>query len=324
MLLFFIFLSAVFVRPVLASTGELSLTITPPLFQLTIGKGETWQSSLKVVNTNPYDLTVYASVMDFEASGEEGRSRLIPMTERGAENYSLTLADWIEVPLEPVVIARESSLEIPFSVNIPANAEPGGHYAAILISTSPLREKFNGPTIQVSSRISSLLFLRVKGEVEEKGNIREFRAEKSFYQAPPVNFILRFVNDGNVHLRPRGSIAVYDMWGRERGKIPVNQDSNFGNVLPGSVRKFFFDWEEETSFFEAGRYKAIITLSFGESAYQSVSAIAYFWVLPLKSFLAVVSVAGLLILFAALLIRAYIRKSLSAFKRTEAREIVKK
>lgn len=310
-----IFFTVVFVRPVLAAEEKLSLTITPPLFQLSIGQGEIWKSSLKVVNTNPYDLTVYASVMDFAAMGEEGKSRMIPIVGMGAENYTISLAQWIEVPVEPVVIAGESSVEIPFSINIPSNAEPGGHYAAILIGTFPLMEKSNGPIIQISSQISSLLFLRVKGEVEENGNIREFRAEKSFYQEPPVNFILRFANTGNVHLRPVGDIVVYDMWGREREKMAVNQDSNFGNILPGSVRKFLFEWEGEISFFEVGRYKAVMTLSFGEGGYQSVTATAYFWILPLKSFLAIGLSIILIILFTALAIRAYIRKSLSAFKR---------
>ena len=315
MFLFFIFLPVFFVRPVLAAEEKLSLTITPPLFQLSINPGETWRSMLKVVNTNPYDLTVSASVMELEAEGEGGESRLIPIVGSDAKDYTTSLAHWIKVPEAPLTISAWSSRELPFTVNIPPGAEPGGHYAAILIGTAALLEKPNEPITRISSRISSLLFLRVKGEVNEGGIIREFRAEKSFYQKPPVNFILRFANTGNVHLRPRGDIVVYNMWGRELGKISVNQDSNFGNVLPDSVRKFLFEWEEQTSFFAAGRYKAVTTLSFGEADRQSISATAYFWILPLKPFLAGALVVGLIILFAALAIRFYVRKSISAFKR---------
>ena len=55
---------------------KLILTITPPLFQMAIGPGEVWRSDLKVVNTNSYDLTVYASTMNF-GSGRRRGSRQI-------------------------------------------------------------------------------------------------------------------------------------------------------------------------------------------------------------------------------------------------------
>src|SRR5262245_20566537 len=65
-----------FAFPVFADEA-LSVTLTPPMYQLAIGPGESWASSLKIVNNNSYDVTYYAQVVDMEAKGETGQSKFI-------------------------------------------------------------------------------------------------------------------------------------------------------------------------------------------------------------------------------------------------------
>ncbi len=299
-----------------AADSKMSLTVIPPFFQLALDPGETFKSSVKVANTNNYDLNIYTSLMNFKAEGDEGRGKLTPIVGSGAEVIPNTLAQWIKISEGPFASPKENSIEIPFTVTIPKDAPPGGHYAAILIGTKPMGQKMEGPTIEVASYISTLLFIRVSGQVVEQGGIREFTAEKSFYQKPEINFTLRFENRGNVHLQPQGEIVISNMWGKERGKIKVNQDTEFGYVLPDTVRKFSFNWKGEDSILEAGRYKAVATLAFGSDARQNVSAATYFWVIPVKPVLAIL---GGIILFLWLLlwsIKAYIRKALGAYKNT--------
>lgn len=308
-------LVAISVLPIRGQAEEkLTITVTPPLFQLAIGPGEFWASSLKVVNTNPYDLTVYASVMNFEANGEEGRGKFTPIIEDDNVASANSLAQWIEVSKKPIFVPREKSVEIPFSVRIPENAPPGGHYAAILVGTQPLSDNVGEPMIRVSSLISSLLFVNIKGDVREEGNIREFSTEKTFYQKPETAFTLRFENTGNVHLQPQGDIAIYNMWGKERGKIVINQKTHFGNVLPQSTREFIFKWQGEANPFEVGRYKAIATLSFGKEARQNVFRATYFWIVPIKPTLAILGSFIAFILFMTWIVRAYIKRVLETEK----------
>jgi hypothetical protein len=289
--------------------NTLSLTVTPPLFQLSIKPGDTWSSSLKVVNTNPRDLTLYASAMNFAPQGEGGRGKFTPITNEDAAYASHSLARWIEISGDALDIPQGQSKEIPFSVRIPADAEPGGHYAAILVGTRPA-EQGGGSHIAVASYVSSLLFIRIGGNASEEGSIREFYTEKTFLQSQDASFVLRFENIGNVHLQPQGDITVYNMWGKERGMIPINQKTDFGNVLPSSIRKFVFEWKGEDSLFEAGKYKAIATLSFGSAAKQSVSATTYFWVLPVKPLLGVLGGIAMFILIMIWAIRSYVRRVL--------------
>ncbi|MFZ2555694.1 MAG: hypothetical protein WAX57_02550 [Minisyncoccia bacterium] len=308
----------VFFLPASSSAAEdtLSVTVTPPLFQLTIGPGESWTSMLKIVNNNTYDVTYYASPMDFEADGEQGKGRFMPLVEdrNSSTSAKATLGYWVDISPDPIVIPRGTSGEIPFTVTIPPNASPGGHYAAILVGTKPGEEEISGPAMRISSFVSSLLFVRIKGDVIERARIREFLSSKRLYETPKADFLLRFENTGNTHLKPQGDIVLYNMWGKERGKVAINQANNFGNVLPDTIRKFEFSWKGEGTALDIGRYSAVVTLSYGEDNKQILTARTYFWVVPLIPVGTVIAILAFFLLSLAWLIRRYVRRALAIEK----------
>ena len=293
---------------------SLSVTVTPPLFQLTIGPGESWTSTLKIVNSNTYDVTYYAQLMDMQASGEDGGSTLIPLVDESGDPTQLSygLAHWVHVSSDPIVVKAGASQDVPFTVNIPPNAEPGGHYAAILVGTEPGGARSKGTVLKVSSFVSSLLFVRIKGDVNESGRIREFVTSQQLYQTPNADFLLRFENTGNTHVRPEGDITIYNMWGKERGKVLINEDadSSFGNVLPQSIRRFEFSWAGTNDPFDIGLYSAVVTLAYGEDGKHNVTGTTYFWVIPVVPVtIGVVSII-LFLLSIVWFIRRYIRRAL--------------
>jgi hypothetical protein len=305
-----------FAAPAFAQQS-LSLSVTPPLIQLSSGTGDTWKGSLKIINSNSYDLTVYASAVDFAAEGDSGQGRFLPLDEaalsRGERN---TLASWVEIPGGPITILREQSADIPLTVRIPEGASPGGHYAAVLVGTSPgiigSRGKSDGSNeTKVSSFVTTLLFLRIGGDVTEEAAIRDFSPGKTFYQKPEASFTLRFENKGNVHVLPQGSIVITNMWGKVRGDIPVNQKTDFGSVLPGQIRKYEFDWKGEGSPFEIGRYKAEVTIAYGSSGRKMVSSVTYFWVVPLVPVASTLTGLVLFIGFFVFSVRRYVRRAIS-------------
>lgn len=297
----------------LNASDSLTVSVTPPFTQLTIGPGEFWASTLKIVNPNDHDVTYYANVVNFENTGEAGKGKFIPLLSEfdGTPADQGTLARWIGISEEPVTVPAGKSFDVPFTVRIPADASPGGHYAAILVGTRPTKDAGStGSSVLVSSYVSSLFFVKIKGDVVEKGRIREFIPEKSLYEKPEAKFVLRFENQGNVHLQPRGTIEIFNMWGKERGKMQINEKTNFGNVLPNSVRRFEFDWSGEYSPFDIGRYSAIVTLAYGDEQKQNVSATTYFWVVPI---IPVATTAGALLFGVGVIgffIRRYIRRVL--------------
>jgi hypothetical protein len=242
---------------------------------------------------------------------------LIPVVDEAtsSEASAYSLASWITLTSGPVTVAPGESGEIPFTVTVPTNAEPGGHYAAVLVGTQPNANAESGTHVSVSSYVSSLLFVTIKGDVIEKGRIREFSTTQSLYQSPQASFVLRFENTGNTHVKPEGNITIYNMWGKQRGQLAINQNSgNFGNVLPQSVRRFEFSWSGDNNPFDIGLYSAVVTLSYGQTEKQNVSATAYFWVVPIVPVSIAIGIILLIIILAAWFIRRYVRHALSLEK----------
>ncbi len=283
------------------------LSVTPPLFQLSALPGDIWQSSIKVVNGNSYPLTVYARVVNFEATGESGQGKFIPIMSEGEDKT--TLGEWMSIDSGPYVIPPEQSKEVSFIVEIPKDASPGGHYAAVLISTEPPADS-NTIALKTSQAVTSLFFVRIEGDVKEKATIREFRVTDAFLSTPEAEFSLRFENKGNVHLQPRGNIVITNMWGTERGIIPINHQTHFGNVLPQSIRDFKFMWKSEFKITDIGRYKATVALVYGQDGVKSEVATAYFWVIPVKGTLVTLAILALFIALVVFMVKAYIRKML--------------
>ncbi len=297
------------VPTVVAAQGQAQkLSVTPPLYQLTIEPNQAWQSTLKVINSNPYALTIYAEVVDFASQGESGQGMFLPPSN-DPEAPGQTLAEWITISTGPFTIAPEQSLEIPFMVELPKNAPPGGHFAAILVSTQP--PETSGQTAVVTTQtVTSLFFVRVQGDIVESATIREFSTNRNFVDFPQVEFSLRIKNNGNVHIQPRGNILITNMWGAERGSIPINSQTQYGNVLPQSTRDFRYIWTGERSLADIGRYKAVATVAYGYEASQNISSISYFWVVPVKGAIITIVAIATFIMLVSWMIKLYVRRML--------------
>jgi hypothetical protein len=289
-------------------TDSQTLSVSPTLFEMKANPEQNWDSELRIVNVNNYELVVYPQVVNFAPLGESGRGDLIPVFS--GETSEQTLAEWIAIESGPLIIPAQQTLTVPFTVTVPAGAAPGGHYAAILVGTKPPEVTDSVSQVQTAQFVTSLFFLRVAGDVIENGTIREFRAVPAIVQESTANFEVRFENKGNVHLQPSGDISIYNMWGDKRGVVPINQQTQFGNVLPNSIRQFNFTWKGDTSPFDIGRYKAIATLGYGDEATQFTTSVTYFWVVPYKMILFTLLGIGALGWFVSWLVRMYVRRML--------------
>lgn len=303
-----ILLGWLYLPSIVEAQNSLTLSVSPATYELSVNPGQQLNSSIRIINPNPFDLTVYAEVVNFRPRGEGGEALFNPIDPKN--DKGATLAEWFRVSGDPIIIPREQSTAVPFSIEVPADASPGGHFAAIMIGTRPLRDETGVSRIQTAQIVTSLVFLRVAGDVIESGLIREFTTTRRVYSEPAAEFSLRFENRGNVHIRPEGEIRILNMWGNERGIIPINQLTGFGNVLPDSIRQFRFTWKGEWSPSDIGRYTALVTVAYGTEERQSAFAEIDFWVLPLDLIAKTILATAVLIFLVIWLIKLYVRRML--------------
>lgn len=300
--------SFLFVQPA-AAQESLTLEVSPPLFQIKIVPGGEWNSQLKVVNPNPYNITVAPRVADYEPFEDRPGGELLTRRETpGAERFSASF--WTDIASEPVVVPAEDSVTIPVALSLPDDAEPGTHTAAVVVGNIAETGEESGSAISTS--VTSLLVVNVLGEAQARGNIVYFSSGEYTYPTTSADFVLEFENKGDVHLEPKGEVVISNIWGVERGRVPVALNEDLRLVLPNERKEFRFVWEGESGFFEIGPYKAVANLTYGgenqSGERQALEAETWFWVVPWTQ----IAVVGLgLLLFALLIvfgIRSVIRR----------------
>ena len=267
--------------------------ISPLTFELTANPGDVIENQVKVYNPSDATIGIKMEVEDFTIEGEIGHVRIEPA---GTETYSL--ATWVKMEPEEFTLGPGEQKFVKFTINIPDNAEPGGHYGSILArTTAVVGGEYIGAAI--AGRVGSLVLLSIAGEVEENLIVKDFSAPR-YSEYGPIPFVIRFENKGTVHVKPKGFVTVTNWLGRKVTDIEIPQR----NVLPNSIRMI------ETSFSEkwlwAGKYTATLTGSYGMSNTHLIPAVITFWAFPWK--------IGILILVVLIFFILTRRRWFAAFK----------
>jgi Bacterial protein of unknown function (DUF916) len=241
-------------------------TIIPPRFDLFGNPGDTIAEKVKVVNQSTENIQYSTQVDNFTANGDDGG---VAILDPSTPSTSYALAKWITVePANFTVNAGETTI-LNVQIKVPKTGEPGGHYASVLIKRSGQASPGGA---SVDTRIGSLILLRVSGSVTESMNIDSFAPADSFAQYGPVTFNMKLNNSGNVHVAPKGTIVITNMFNKKVAEIPVTSS----NVLPGSSRVISSILEQKNL---VGRYTATLVATYGDQN-QSLSATTTFYVFP--------------------------------------------
>ena len=282
----------------LAPMAARALTISPPTFDFTVSPGNTIKDVVRVLNESDEAIVITPEAFNFTAKEEvQGSPDFYPADE---ERNGYELAPWIKFPRESVTIEARKNFNLEYSIEVPENAQPGGHFGAIHLKVSkPGQTAEEGATVSVQGVTSSLIFVRVTGDLTEELNVAQFAGEQVMYTHLPVDLNLRVENKGTVHLRPVGNVFITNMFGRQVASLDVNPTMR--SVLPASARRFEISWfkrrvadgaselTKEIKNFAFGKYTATLVLNYGLD--NKVAGASYdFWVIPWQALLLILGV----------------------------------
>lgn len=276
-----------------------ALTLVPPSLEYSTAKGQTIESRVKLLNNENRTLTLTPSTANFGAKDETGEP------DFAFDAPTADLAAWIKIDLEPVTLDPGETKEIPFTIAVPADAEPGGHYAGIFFASGGTAS--SGGQIGVQSKLGSLVILTVEGNIREQAAISKVTLDgPTSMSRPPVDFNIRVKNSGNVHIKPKGKVTILNMFGGEVDTLTLPQEKN---VLPGQTRLFEVRWVKkatsatkgnffsevgaEFSNFALGTYTANIEATYGQTDKTMLGKVK-FTIVPWRALLVIV--LGLIIL----------------------------
>jgi len=265
-------------------SAQFSLGIAPLTFEITANPGDIVENYLKVYNPSP-DTSVQIEMVieDIAPTGEAGHVIVEP-----AETETYSLARWIETEPKEFSLAPREEKFVKFTINIPENAEPGGHYGTV-IAGAKLVAGPRATGAAILPRVGSLVLLTVPGVMREELIVKEFIAP-NYSEFGPIPFTIKFENRGTIHVKPAGFVTITDWCGKKVADIEFSQN----NVLPNSVRKI--ETSLDKKWFFAGKYTATLTGSYGISNTSFTPVVITFWAFPWKVGLGILIVIILLIL----------------------------
>jgi hypothetical protein len=248
------------------------ITVTPVTDSFDAIPGKTITRTVRVINPVVKEVTLYPRALDFHTDNEKGQPNFFTPKDRTSR---WTMSQWMTFSKPFLRITPNEEEKFDVIINVPENADPGGHYAAILFSTEQPKLEQDVSQIGVVGLVGTLMLAKVPGDIVERLTLEEFVAPKVLI-TPPANFSILFSNTGNIHLRPKGELKIRNWFGDTSAAIKINEGE--GNVLPDSKRRFETSWQYNWKAF--GKYTAITALYYGSEEKQLI-ATRTFVVIPI-------------------------------------------
>lgn len=170
-------------------------------FSYELDAGATKQDSFVVTNLGGKTLNLAVYAADGTTSST-GALDLLPAAEA-----STGVGAWVTVETPNIELAPGAQADVPFTVSVPAGAEPGDYVGGLL---SSYVDTANGGTVQVDRRLATRMNVRVAGEGRVSLGLSELSVSTDVAWNPfaPVSTSATFTitNTGNV--RARGPYTV--------------------------------------------------------------------------------------------------------------------
>ncbi len=209
-----------------AVEGE-SITISPASKPYKLKAGEVIKDKLTVINdgTVGYMFKVYAAPYSVKnRSYEPDYSTTTPNAD---------LQTWVRFDQQSVHLEPNERTEISYTVTVPTDATPGGHYGVLFAETQPQQSE----QIARKKRVGTIVYATIQGQYVQAG--KELSTTISPLQiGGPVSGMLTVENTGNTDFTMTNSMTAWNIVGSE-----VYKKSHTRIILPKTTRDIPVKWE---------------------------------------------------------------------------------
>lgn len=252
------------------SSPPQGITISPAFQQVSIDSSQASQPvSFSITNNKPTTQNLTLSSADFNTLSETGGLVFVGSKPTDIQK-KYGLAEWFDLPQKSLSIQPKQTIKVSADILNLASMPAGGHYGALLVSLSNGSQSGQNGNVSIHPIASSLLFVTKIGGDTHKLSLANVYVKHSLLRLPG-SVTLRFHDDGNTHLIPRGSVTLYDSGHRLISKGIINQDS--GIILPAAYRRYSVQLQRVNIPHLPGRYTLNVDFRFdGISQYRRYSA----------------------------------------------------
>jgi hypothetical protein len=200
---------------------------------------------------------------------------------------------WFTLPQKQITVAPNKRLDIPFTLTVPAGAEPGDHIGGVVGSVTEYALDAKGQRVKVERRIAARVYLRVAGPIQPDVAITTVSVDYHASALPlgrKMTVTYQIANHGNVRVTGTARVRVNGPLGIRVGNSKL---INIPELLPDNEIRL-----QETlgSVFPAGRLTASVTANTqtNKSGLPAATGSSSLWAMPW-------SIVGVLVLLLAFL-----------------------
>lgn len=269
-----LWISSILMIPIAAEAAAITVS---PAFQDILLPGAVSSKDVSVTFSNQSSSaqTYRLSAVDFGSLDESGGVAFLGVPNSELE-HRYGLVSWITLEKDQIFLPPAGSAKVTVHIDNRASLAPGGHYAAILATSTGEPDATQDKTkVNLRQIIASLLLVRKEGGAEIGLNAAGITlGAHGLYNLPKL-VTLRFQNPGNVHVVPRGTVIVKDPSGRAVLTGLINENSEI--ILPQSFRQIRVTLTTLKSAWAPGRYVLISSFRYDGTSDLRTSKVSFWY-----------------------------------------------
>lgn len=274
-----------FLNPTKTVAVNNGIVISPPFVDVEIKTNDSHQEfNLTLTNNSQIEQTLNFSLVDFGSLDESGGVAFLTADNRpGDRKYAL--ASWLSLEKDWVIIGPHKSQQIKITILNKESLSSGGHYGAVLAT---LKNDLGGQEeVGLNQALATLIYVQKTGGEKKSLLLKNVEFNQNIFNLPKL-FKLKFENNGNVHLTPRGIVEIKNYQGKIIAKGIVNQNS--GIIIPESFRIFETKISKTPKFLWPGKYSAKISYRF-DGKTDFISYEKNFWYIGYEGILVILFIS---------------------------------
>lgn len=275
-----------------------SYTVSPLIIDHELKKRDITEETITLTNHDSRMVRLYPTVNEITV-GEGGsiKSFLEPsmVTDR-----STSVTSWLEIPRGRIELKPGESKEITLTIRVNPEVAAGEYHAFVGFgegSNRPEAEK----QVMAGTAPGTVVRIGVDKVQNQFLRLEKFSVERFIKKAGEGIATFMLQNPGADPVIPKGEIIFYDNGGTEVGSVQLNDENTV--VEPGMEVSFT---QQVPADLAMGKYKAFLSVEYGDHQTASVHDTAFFYVLPLVHLVAIFGV----ILIIAILLALFVHRKL--------------
>jgi hypothetical protein len=247
-----------------AQNVDLGLSVSPQVFEMDVMPGQVISKEIKLGNTSNVPLPITIKTTDFTAQDGSGEMEF----DDSMQDPAIASRKWFTFEKPDFILDVGERETVKFTIAVPADAEPGGHYSVVLFEPQLPNYYFNPSQPKVIPEVGVLFLLSVNNlyteepdESSAKMQISEFKipqnnkleglenilsgifppifaaSELNIVEKKPSSYVLSVKNNDIYHHKISGKLSIYNSLGKLAGETEISKLT----VLPGKSREFVID-----------------------------------------------------------------------------------